>query len=71
MLAARGSQLAYVGLILTPLVEHLDGLSVYPATAGLPALREALAGWFTRRYRLQSLDPGTQVLPVNGGFVMN
>ena len=44
----------------------LDGLAVYPATAGLPALREAIAAWLARRYALDAIDPGSQVLPVNG-----
>lgn len=43
----------------------LNGLSVYPATAGEPALRQAMAGWVQRRYGV-ALDPATQVLPVNG-----
>ncbi|MCY4756839.1 succinyldiaminopimelate transaminase [Pelomonas aquatica] len=43
----------------------MKGLSGYPATAGSPALREAIAGWIARRYGL-TLDPPTQVLPVNG-----
>jgi N-succinyldiaminopimelate aminotransferase len=54
------------GLIGRAVNEHLDGLSVYPATAGLDGLRECIAGWFMRRYGLKSLDPRTQVLPVNG-----
>jgi N-succinyldiaminopimelate aminotransferase len=53
-------------LIGRTLYEHLDGLSVYPATAGVDRLRECIASWFTRRYGLASLDPRTQVLPVNG-----
>jgi N-succinyldiaminopimelate aminotransferase len=44
----------------------LDGLAAYPATAGTPALREAIAAWLMRRYALPALDPATQVLPVNG-----
>ncbi|MGE3706770.1 MAG: succinyldiaminopimelate transaminase [Vicinamibacterales bacterium] len=48
------------------LAAHLDGLAVYPTTAGLDRLREVLAGWFMRRYALPALDPATQVLPVNG-----
>jgi N-succinyldiaminopimelate aminotransferase len=40
------------------------GLSVYPATAGDPALRRAITDWMQRRYALQ-LD-NAQVLPVNG-----
>jgi N-succinyldiaminopimelate aminotransferase len=47
------------------LVAGLDGLARYPATAGEPALREALCAWAERRYGT-TLDPGTQVLPVNG-----
>jgi N-succinyldiaminopimelate aminotransferase len=43
----------------------LAGLSVYPATAGEPCLREACAAWLQRRYGVK-LDPATQVLPVNG-----
>ena len=53
-------------LIRSALVAHLDGLSTYPTTAGTEALREALAGWFMRRYCLPRLDAGSQVLPVNG-----
>jgi N-succinyldiaminopimelate aminotransferase len=48
------------------LTDHLGGLAQYPATAGLPALRAAIAAWLERRYALSPLDPDTQVLPVNG-----
>ncbi len=48
------------------LVAHLDGLSVYPTTAGSDRLRQAMAAWFMRRYGLPRLDPETEVLPVNG-----
>jgi len=41
------------------------GLAGYPATAGEPALREACAAWLHRRYGV-SVNPATQVLPVNG-----
>lgn len=53
-------------VIRTALVENLDGLSAYPATAGLPELRESVAAWLMRRYGLPRLDPATEVLPVNG-----
>ena len=53
-------------LIGRALNEHLDGLSVYPATAGLDRVRECIAAWFQRRYALKTLDARTQVLPVNG-----
>ena len=53
-------------LVKQALAGALDGLSGYPATAGTPALREAIAAWLMRRYALPALDPATQVLPVNG-----
>jgi N-succinyldiaminopimelate aminotransferase len=53
-------------LIRDSLIRHLDGLSVYPTTAGSDRLRERIAAWFVRRYGLKRLDPLTEVLPVNG-----
>ena len=53
-------------LVGNALIAHLDGLSAYPATAGLPELRHAIARWFERRYCLPALDPAAHVLPVNG-----
>lgn len=52
-------------LILDALTQHLDGLASYPTTAGVDALREAIASWFVRRYSLRALTPA-QVLPVLG-----
>jgi len=48
------------------LVAGLDGLSVYPATLGTDALRQAIAAWAGHRYGIPAPDPATQVLPVNG-----
>jgi N-succinyldiaminopimelate aminotransferase len=53
-------------LVHRALVAHLDGLSTYPATAGLDALRKTMAAWFTRRYGLPRFDAASEVLPVNG-----
>jgi N-succinyldiaminopimelate aminotransferase len=53
-------------LVKEALAGALDGLAVYPKTAGLPELREAIAAWARRRYALPALDPATQVLPVSG-----
>ena len=53
-------------LVKSALTGSLAGLSAYPATAGLDAVREAMASWFMRRFRLPRLDPATQVLPVSG-----
>jgi N-succinyldiaminopimelate aminotransferase len=53
-------------LVKKALVQRLDGLAVYPATAGLPELREAISAWLSRRYSIPRPDAGSQVLPVNG-----
>jgi len=37
----------------------------YPETAGLPQLREAIAGWYQRRLSV-ALDPNREVLPLIG-----
>ena len=52
-------------LIKQAFVDNLQGLARYPATAGEPALRQAIAAWIARRYRV-TVDPATQVLPVGG-----
>ncbi len=53
-------------LIRDAIVASLDGLSVYPATGGSPALREAIAKWVSERYSLPAIDASTQMLPVSG-----
>jgi N-succinyldiaminopimelate aminotransferase len=52
-------------LIQQAMAGNLKGLASYPATAGEPALRQGMADWVQRRYGV-TLDPVTQVLPVNG-----
>ncbi len=52
-------------LVLDALAKATAQLAAYPATAGLPALRESCVNWIQRRYGLK-LDAATQVLPVNG-----
>jgi len=37
----------------------------YPETAGLPQLREAIAGWYQRRFSV-ALDPNKEILPLIG-----
>jgi N-succinyldiaminopimelate aminotransferase len=56
------------GFVLDTLRAHLSELGSYPATRGLPELRDAAARWAERRFGLQaaSVDGDTQVLPVNG-----
>ncbi len=53
-------------VIRDAIVASLDGLAVYPATAGTPALRESIARWVTWRYGLPGIDANTEVLPVSG-----
>ena len=48
------------------LVDNLAGLASYPSTIGAIELREAIGAWLTKRYGLNSIDPGTQILPVTG-----
>ena len=52
-------------LVLNALSGATKALSAYPATAGLPELRQACVNWMQRRYGV-TLDAATQVLPVNG-----
>lgn len=55
-------------LIHAAICAHIDGLANYPLTKGIPGLRTVIADWLTQRFALppNSLDPETQVLPVNG-----
>ena len=53
-------------LIKDALMQNLSGLATYPTTLGVPALREAIANWATRRYGIPLLNPETEILPVIG-----
>lgn len=48
------------------MVDNLDGLSNYPTTAGTSALRGSIAAWIARRFQLPSINPETEVIPING-----
>jgi N-succinyldiaminopimelate aminotransferase len=52
--------------ICQSLADNLAGLSSYPMTIGTDELRQAIAAWLRRRYRLDRVDAATQVLPVLG-----
>jgi N-succinyldiaminopimelate aminotransferase len=52
-------------LIKEALVNNLQGLASYPTTAGIPALRQAIANWAERRYAVK-LNVETEIIPVNG-----
>lgn len=53
-------------IVTDAMAAHLDGLATYPLTGGSDALRQTIAHWLMRRYRLDSVDAAAQVLPVNG-----
>lgn len=55
-------------IIQEALMTHMHGLSVYPSTRGLPELRQTMADWIAKRFKItaDSINPETQVLPVNG-----
>ena len=54
--------------VLEVLRKNLEGLGAYPMAKGLPELRQAIARWLTRRFKLKSgrIDPERHVLPVSG-----
>jgi len=54
--------------VLEALRTNLNTVGNYPTTLGIRQLRQAIAGWLTRRFRLPSgaVDPETMILPVNG-----
>ncbi|MBB6522332.1 succinyldiaminopimelate transaminase [Pseudoteredinibacter isoporae] len=54
--------------VLQTLQDNLDKLANYPATKGIPELRQAIADWLTQRFQLrnETLNPEQHVLPVNG-----
>jgi N-succinyldiaminopimelate aminotransferase len=56
------------GFVLDTLRAHLTELGSYPATRGLPELRNATARWTERRFALPagSVDADANVLPVTG-----
>jgi N-succinyldiaminopimelate aminotransferase len=53
-------------LIQQALVDNLAGLANYPTTLGVPALREAIAAWLSRRYAIPLMNSETEIVPVNG-----
>ena len=53
-------------LIKDALIGSLAGLASYPGTLGEPKLRQTMSEWLARRYGGLTVDPVTQILPVNG-----
>lgn len=50
------------------LMDNLQGLGNYPLTIGTPELRQAIAAWLTRRFRLtaDAVNVDAMVIPVTG-----
>jgi len=55
---------AFIRAALCAAVEA-EPVSVYPTAAGMPELREAIAGWVARRFGAR-VDPDTEVVPTLG-----
>ena len=55
-------------LVLAALRDNLQLCNRYPLTKGSSELRQAIALWLQRRFRLDAggIDPESQVIPVNG-----
>ena len=54
--------------VLDTLTDNLHRIVNYPTTAGLPELRQSIAHWLERRFKLVAgqMDADNQVIPVNG-----
>ena len=52
-------------MIRQALTDSLTEISTYPLAEGLPELREAVAGWCSRRFGV-GLDPDTEIVPTYG-----
>lgn len=48
------------------LADNLSGLANYPTTAGVPALRQTISSWLSKRYGIPQMDPEKAIIPVNG-----
>ena len=53
---------------LNAITENLNSINGYPLTRGIPELRLSIAKWLENRFSLKSasVNPDTNVLPVNG-----
>ena len=52
--------------VIELLAREAHQIGKYPATAGLPELRAAIARWLEQRFGLAAVDAERQVLPLNG-----
>lgn len=59
-------QHAIPNVVREALLTNINYMGKYPATKGLPALRDAIANWLTQRFKLQSISADTNIIPVSG-----
>ena len=52
--------------VLDVITDNLGKIQNYPATNGLPELRQAISDWLVRRFHVKAVNADTQVLPVMG-----
>ena len=48
------------------MIDNIQSLENYPTTKGMPELSQACAEWLEKRFKLNAVDPVSQVIPVNG-----
>jgi N-succinyldiaminopimelate aminotransferase len=56
---------AFPQWIMDVIAEHASGFNSYPPNDGAPVLKEAISGFISRRYGVET-DPETQVMALNG-----
>ncbi len=52
--------------VMETILAQAQHLATYPSTKGIAELRQAIEIWLTQRFKLNAIDPDTQILPVNG-----
>ncbi len=52
-------------MVADTIAAHPREFALYPPNDGTPELRQAIAAWLNRRYRI-AIDPDTQIVPLNG-----
>ena len=52
--------------VLEVLADNLDKVQNYPSTNGLVELRQAIAQWLIRRFKLSKIEVDSQIIPVMG-----
>ena len=52
--------------VLEALVASIEEMAKYPTIVGTAELRQQIASWIARRFKTRTVDPVSEVLPVNG-----